>query len=412
VAVLISAGQVLLGRVGERVEDGAVLIEGGRIVAVGPRDEVAARTPADATAISFPDGTVLPGLIDCHVHLAFNGGADAVESLTTLDDADLLLGMAARARQLLDSGVTTARDLGDRGGLSVRLRDAIADGTVPGPRILAATAPLTVPGGHCWFLGGEVEGEQAIRDRVRRNADMGADVIKVMASGGHLTPDGPSMTDAQFDPDDLVAAVDEARRAGLPVAAHAHATEGIAAAVAAGVDTIEHCTWLTDSGFDTPPELVAEIIERKISVCPAMSRNWRGFARRFGPEIAEALIGRLRWLDEQGIRLVAGTDAGIPGAGFDGYVDGLGAFAHVGISNAKIIEIATANAAAAIGLAGTAGLVASGFDADLVVVDGDPVADLDALRDVRLVLSRGRPHIPAAATFRAAAPMRTAAAEV
>jgi imidazolonepropionase-like amidohydrolase len=402
VELLVSAGQVLAGQRGERIADGAVLVQEDKIVAVGRPDEVTTLATPDVTRVHFPNGTLLPGLIDAHVHLAFDAGPDPVAALTNDDDVAVLLGMAARARKLLDSGVTTVRDLGDRGGLAVRLRDSIADGMLPGPRILAATAPLTLPGGHCWFLGGEVEGEQAIRDMVQRNAENGADVIKVMATGGHLTPGGAAMWESQFTTEELRVVVEEARRFGLPVAAHAHGTPGITSAVEAGVDTIEHCTWLGGSLFDVPAAVVSQIISQGIHVSPAISRNWRGFPKRFGEEAATGLLNRLRWLDEQGVQLAAGTDAGVPGAVFDDFVGGLEAFQHVGIPNGRIIELATVNAAAAVGLAGSVGQLAVGLGADLLVVDGDPLSDLAALRQVRLVLSRGRPHVPAELAVRAA----------
>jgi len=122
----------------------------------------------------------------------------------------------------------------------------------------------------------------------------------VMVTGGHLTPDGPAMWESQFTLDELCVVVDEARRHGLPVAAHAHGTEGIADAVAASVDTIEHCTWLGAGIFDVRQDVVEQIIAKGIRVSPAISRNWRGFPTRFGAEFSEQLLARLRWLDEQG----------------------------------------------------------------------------------------------------------------
>lgn len=400
--LLITARQVLIGPRGGRIVDGAVLVQGSTITAIGRRAEVEPRATPNTSRAHLPDATVMPGLLDCHVHLAFNAGRDPVAALTDDDDATVLLGMAGRARQLVDAGVTTVRDLGDRGRLSVRLRDAIAAGVVPGPRILAATVPLTVPGGHCWFLGGEVDGEHAIREMVGRNAEAGADVIKVMVTGGHLTPGGAAIWESQFTTAQVRVAVEEAKRHGLPVAAHAHGTEGIAAAVDAGVDTIEHCTWIGNGQLAAPPELIARIVADGIAVCPAIGAHWRSYEKSFGHEVANALLDRLRWMEEQGVRLVAGTDAGIPGALFDDPVGGLQAFAHVGFSNDRIIELATVDAAQALGLADRTGRLAAGYDADLLVVDGDPLADLDALRRIRLVLARGRPHAPAAFATRIA----------
>jgi imidazolonepropionase-like amidohydrolase len=233
-----------------------------------------------------------------------------------------------------------------------------------------------------------------MRAAVRRNAEAGADVIKVMVTGGHLTPGGAGMWDSQFGTEELRLVVEEARRFGLPVAAHAHGTEGIASSVAAGVATIEHCTWLRDGGFDAPVELVAEIVDRGIHVCPAISRNWRGFGRRFGEDVAAELFARLHWMDEQGVRLVAGTDTGVPGAVFGDPVGGLEVFQHAGFRRERIVEMSTVAAAGALGLAGGVGRLAEGYRADVLVVAGDPLADLAALRDVRLVLAGGRPHVP------------------
>lgn len=390
--LLISAGRVLTGPGGECIDDGAVLVSGSTIAAVGTRNEVEEVAPEGVQRASFPQGTILPGLIDCHVHLAFDASPDPVGALREADDLSLLLGMAGRAQQLLAVGVTTARDLGDRGGLSLRLRDAIAAGVLHGPRILAATAPLTPPGGHCWFLGGEVSGQEAIRNQVRRNAEAGADVIKVMATGGGLTRGGPATWQSQFTTEELRLVVEEAHRAGLPVAAHAHGTDGIASAVAAGVNTVEHCTWMVDGGFETRGDVVADLIAKEIHVCPAASPNWRRFAERFGKDRAEELFGQVRWMAEQGVRLVAGTDAGVPGAVFDGFVNGLELYEHLGFPRDRILDMATVEAARALGIDADTGQLVAGYRADLLVVNGDPLRDLNALRALRLVLAGGRPY--------------------
>ncbi|MDT0469284.1 metal-dependent hydrolase family protein [Streptomyces gibsoniae] len=385
------------------MQDGAVLVAGDVIVAAGARKDVLARAEPGCRTLEFPDSTLMPGLIDCHVHLAFDAGPDPVTTVTESNDATLLLGMAGRARQLLDAGVTTARDLGDRGGLAVRLREAIAEGIVAGPRLLTATAPLTSRTGHCWFLGGEVEGEAEIREKVRRNAEEGADVIKVMATGGGLTRGGPAIWQTQFTAEELAAVVDEAHRLGLPVAAHAHGVQGIAAVIAAGVDTIEHCSWMTEDGTsDLREGLLAQIIAKEIPVCPANHPNWRSFADRVGPEKAAELFAPMRRMVESGVRLVAGTDAGIPRAVFGGLVSSLEFFEYLGVPRERIIDMATSEAAAALGLDGQAGRLAEGHRADVLVVDGDPLAGLDALRAVRLTVAGGRLHVPEQAVLRMA----------
>ncbi|MEU2145457.1 amidohydrolase family protein, partial [Streptomyces globisporus] len=225
--MLISGRRVLVDT-GTYLDDGAVLIEGDSIVAVGPRKEIEERTAADVPRSVF-DGTLLPGLIDAHVHLVFDGSPDPVSALQDSTDEALLADMRRRAEELLLSGVTTARDLGDRNGLALRLDSEIADRRTPGPRIVSAGTPLTTPGGHCHFLGGEVSGEAEIRALIRLNLERGAGVIKCMVTGGGLTRGGPASHESQFSAAELRLFVDEAHAAGVPVAAHAHGADGIAA---------------------------------------------------------------------------------------------------------------------------------------------------------------------------------------
>ncbi|MGH3549695.1 MAG: amidohydrolase family protein [Pseudonocardiaceae bacterium] len=389
---LLSACQVLIGPAGRRFDNGAVLVQGESIVAVGGHDEVRAAGGADLVELAFPAATIMPGLINAHVHLAFNVGPDRLEELLApIDEPRLALAMAGRAQQLLNCGVTTVRDLGDRGGLTVALRESIEAGDLAGPRILAATAPLTPPGGHCWFLGGEVAGCDQIRQQIRRNAAAGADVIKVMVSGGSMTPGGAEMWQPQFSTGELRIAVEEAHRLGLPLAAHAHGTSSIRVCVEAGVDTIEHCTWLTGPGvFEPDEQIVAGIVAAGIAVCTATSNNWRLFAKKYGAERAQQIIGRVRWMADRGVRLITGTDAGM--GPFGNFPAALRALEEWGFTREQILEMATVTTADALGLASTAGALHAGYSADLLVVDGDPLTDLTALQRLTMVMARGRPH--------------------
>ncbi|MEV0113242.1 amidohydrolase family protein [Streptomyces sp. NPDC050844] len=387
--MLITAARVITGASGEVIADGAVLIDGQTIVAVGPRADVEAQAPVGEPLLSFPDSTVMPGLIDSHVHLAFDAGPDPVATLQDRDDDGLLKDMEARAEQLLSIGVTTVRDLGDRNGLTLRLAEAIAGGTIAGPRIIAAATPVTPPGGHCWFLGGEVAGIDEIRSLVRRNVAAGAKVIKVMETGGGLTKGGAKSWESQFTAAELVALVDETHKAGLPVAAHAHGTEGIAAAVEAGVDTLEHCTWMTPEGFELREDVLAQIIDKDIHVCPAVSPHWQMLPKVFGPEKAAAMFDLVRQMADAGVRLIAGTDAGVQRSGFDGLTSSLAFYEHLGLTNDRIIEMATTEAARALRVADQTGRIAPGYSADLLVVDGDPLTDLSSLSAVKAVFTAG-----------------------
>lgn len=391
--MLITAAHVLAGADRHVIADGAVLVRDGALACVGPREEVQRHARPDEPRLAFPAGTLLPGLIDAHVHLCFDAGADPVATLRSQDDEAVFAGMKSRAEQLLRSGVTTARDLGDRGGLALRLADDIEKGTAVGPRIVSAATPVTPPGGHCWFLGGEVSGPEEIRRLVRRNAAAGAKVVKVMATGGGLTKGGAQSWETQFGEAELAALVDEAHRAGLPVAAHAHGVDGIAAAVEAGVDTIEHCTWMTADGFEVRQDVLDRIVEQGIHVCPTVSPNWRMLPKVFGAERAAAMFDAVRRMAESGARLIAGTDAGVPRAHFGGLSGGLTFYEHLGLPRDRVLALATTEAARALGLGGTTGQLTPGYSADVLVVDGDPLTDLGALTSVAAVVAAGR-HVP------------------
>jgi imidazolonepropionase-like amidohydrolase len=395
--LLITARWVLRGPRGQRLPHGSVLLRDGVVAAVGPAAAVAAAAGPATSRLVYPHGTVLPGFVDGHVHLSLDGGDDPVGTLLRSGPAALEAGPAERARLLLGTGVTTVRDLGDCGDAAVRLRDEIDAGQLPGPRILAASAPLTPPGGHCWFLGGEVSGDQEILAKVRRNAAAGADVIKVMASGGYITPGGAEMWESQFDERQLSLIVAEASRLGLPVAAHAHGTASIVAAANAGVRTVEHCLWLDEHDRTTRPEKhVRTLAERGVAACcTASGHDWRRKLELEGEAAARAFYGRIRWMHERGVPLLTGTDAGIQAAVFDDFVGTLELYEWLGFSAETIIELATAESARLLGLGDQTGKLKPGYRADLVVVDGDPLTDLSALRAVRLVVANGRSCSPA-----------------
>ncbi|MEU6482641.1 amidohydrolase family protein [Streptomyces sp. NPDC046887] len=388
--LLITADRVITGPAHRAIPQGAVLLDADRIAAVGPAAELDASVPAEVPRLRCPGATVLPGLIDCHVHLAFDAGPDPVRAVTEAAAPDLAAAMAERATRLLAAGITTVRDLGDRDALTIPLRDSLASGTVAGPRILAATAPLTSHGGHCHFLGGEVVSDDDIRGRIARNAAAGADLIKVMASGGALTPGGPRMWEPQFSPHQLRLIVRESARHGLPVAAHVHGTETIAQCVDAGVRTLEHCSWRTAEGVVHDPETTRRIVAEDVAVCRCVSGDWQLFLKQMGPERAQAMIDVIGEMRQAGVRFIAGTDAGVPGAHFGDYVGMLEFFASLGFSHPEILDMATTTPAHALGLTDT-GSLTPGLRADLLIVDGNPLTTLDALRHPRHVFTAGRP---------------------
>jgi len=365
------------------IPDPVVLVQGGTILGFSS----GTKAPADAALTELAGATLLPGLVDTHVHLAFDASADPVANLARRQDAEVVEAMTQAAQAALRGGVTTLRDLGDRSYLSLGLR-----GQAGLPTIVAAGPPITSPGGHCHYLGGAAAPTvEDVRAAVREHAARGVDVIKVMASGGNLTP-GSRQDLPQFPPEVLRAAVDEAHRLGLPVTAHAHAVGAIADAVAAGVDGLEHVTFWTEDGVDAPEHLIRLIAGRRIAVGATV-----GMGPVPGPAPPPAVAARMpgiiantRRLYEAGAFMVAGTDAGIaPVKPHDVVRHAPAALGQLGYGQAEALRTITAVAAAVCGLGHRKGRIAPGFDADILAVDGDPISDPDALHRIRAVYARG-----------------------
>ncbi len=401
----IRAGAAVID--GELVTDRAIRIVDGRVA------EITSGGRAPAEALTASGATLIPGFIDAHAHLSF-GYADDHETVRSIAEhssvADLQTQIRRHARECLAGGVTTVRDCGDRDLVSLAVRDEIRRGEIPGPAMLAAGPPVTTPGGHLNWCGGALSADADIAAAVDRLADAGADLVKVLASGGGMTAESDPHH-PQFTRERLESLVGRARERRLPVAAHAHSTDAIALSVAAGVSTIEHCSWKgADGTTDLRLDLVDQIAAQGIAVVLTMA----GIQRVLLPgdhdpaHVQSAressatgdLVGDFAWariMRERGCELLIASDAGVRFTPFAGFIDSVRCgMVALDLSAVEAVALATAAPARALGISGQAGTIAEGRIADLVLLDGVLTASARELPGIAAVWSRGH-RVPATA---------------
>jgi imidazolonepropionase-like amidohydrolase len=405
--VVLLADRVWDGVAARPIERGFVRVMDGLLDAVGTADGLG----SDVDARDLGDVTLMPGLINAHVHITFCASPTLLADYFRERDAGfetLMRRAADNLRRAVSVGCTTVRDLGTLNPVVFAAREAVRDGTLVGPDIVAAGEGITSDGGHCYFFGIEAEGIDAVRAAVRRQHAAGADCIKVFATGGNLTP-GTDPFSPQYTLDELRAVVDEAKSVDLPVASHAHATEGIRRSVAAHVDTIEHCMFETRDGLDFDERLAAEMAEKGIAAVP--THGVSNIAMLADPDLIDALplerqlvvrrilaklprvFGNFARMRELGVRVIAGTDAGIPNRHFDSFAADLAVLANEGPGVAMgaraTLMAATSECADALGLTDR-GTLEVGKRADLIAVAGDPLHRIEDVCATRFVMSGGR----------------------
>jgi imidazolonepropionase-like amidohydrolase len=400
--LLLRAGHVLDVERGVTLHDQAIRIEDGRIAAMTPwRDDAA----SGAEVVDWSAYTVLPGLMDMHSHLVGDIQSSNIAAPLLSSAAQDALAGAANARATLEAGFTTVRDVGCyRAFTDVALRDAIASGQVPGPRIFVAGAYLTVTHG-----GGEVTGFAPdvvvpaemrrgvadsipeIRQRVRELLGGGADFIKIIATGAVLTA-GTNPNASEYSEEEIRAAVEEAANAGTFVAAHAHGVEGIKRAVRAGVRSIEHASYLDDEGIALMVEhgtwLVADIYNGDYIAEIGRRDGWPAEILRKNAETTGAQRAAFTKAVRAGVHIAYGTDSGVYPHGHN--ANQFHYMVRHGMTPLQAIRSATIDSARLLDREREFGNVAVGLSADLIAVAGDPLRDIELLRDVRGVIMRGR----------------------
>jgi imidazolonepropionase-like amidohydrolase len=382
----------------------SVVVDDDKIIGVFPGDPPEDLAQPAARVLDCRGSTLMPGLIDCHVHLNFPGNGTPLEQFIGEPDDVLTAGAAFAAQTALHAGITTVRDTGSKGATVSGLRRALDLHLGHGPRLLLCGQPITITGGHTWPLGGEADGEDGVRRKVREMAKLGADWIKVMGTGG-----GTANTMSwlpSFRPQELAAIVDEAHRLARKVTVHCLSGTAISDAIDAGADQIEHASFFVDGQGrqEYDPAVAAKMAESGIAVTATLAvRAYavRGTGAGESPRqhadharwtmMSKAQIEQFGQLYAAGVQFVAGSDAGWMYTPFDAVVEEIALMHQAGMPAMEAIVAATSRPAAVLGIGGDVGMIREGYAADLIAVAGNPLEDLRALRDIQMVMQRGEP---------------------
>lgn len=396
--LLLKADRLIDGTGADPVPNAAVLIEDGRIAQIAAADAVPLAPDDAVDVIEVSGGSIMPGFIEMHSHIHCSAELDAYTHITTESDEVFLMRAVGAVRAALASGVTTMRDLGARNQVAFPIKQAIDDGIIPGPRLIVAGTPITTTGGHCNSFGTEADTTADVVRAVRQQFKLGAGYIKIMATGGGFTP-GTNVRAPQYSAETLKAAVQDAERLGLRVAAHCHASAGVRNCVEAGVHNLIHCSWLAEDPqqmYDYDPADADMIAEKGIWVDPTLALNRLNRLR--GKQTGGSAMSDpqrrfeiLRDMWDRGVKFVTGMDSGMTNARF-------GDFAYIPqvmveemwITPMEAIICATQTSAECLGIAHETGTLEAGKSADVVIVEGDPSADITALHNVDTIVAQGR----------------------
>ena len=397
--VAVRAGHLVDPDAGKVLTDQIILVQGGKFQAIGHDLAI----PPNAKIIDLSKMTVLPGLIDCHTHVADSGDSEPINVLQK-SAAESVLAAIPNARKMLDSGFTTVRDVGVYRALNdVALRDAIAKGYVVGPRMYVAGAYITITGGAGAMTGmapdvqlpwdlhyGEANSPWEVRQKIRLLAHNGVDVIKLLSTGAVLTH-GSNPKSIEFTPEELQAAVDEASHFGLKVASHAHAAEGIKNAIRAGVASIEHATLIDDEGIALAKQH-GTYLDMDIYDEECIQENGKNGTEPKDFLEHDAQLGRIQRENfgkavKAGVKMSFGTDAGVCPYGTGGKQFAF--MVKYGMTPMQAIQAATTNAADLLGHSDVVGSIKPGKYADMIAISGDPLQNIGLLENVQFVMKEG-----------------------
>ena len=404
---LITADRVIDSTGGPPIDKGAVLIRGSRIVAVGSAAEVRAPDGAPVDVHAYPGGTALPGMVDCHTHHNGFGDGRAGDDLSLLDDELLTLQSARNARASLYSGVTTIRENGPKNVTMFRLRDSINAGLTVGPRMVLCGRPVAIIGGHMGYFGGEVTGATETRALTRQLIKEGADYIKITATGGSTRTSFPLRP--AFDLDELQAVTHEAHKFGKLTATHCLSSQGIANSLEADVDMIIHCSFQeADGAHNFREDIVERIGEQGTYVNPTIhvgrARSWdlagkrdtTGLSPTEKAQLDDTLRGmevksdHVRRMIDRGVKVITGSDSSWGDYKLGNTVYEVELLVDAGYTPMQGVLSVTSWAADALGMGDRVGTLEPGKEADVLVVDGDPSADVNDLWNVSDVFFAGQ----------------------
>ena len=386
----------------------AVIVDGDRIATVTPKNTLPSDIAETAEVYELGDVSLLPGLVDAHCHMHCSATAEAQRLAMTEDVPRLTMRAVTAMRKALLAGTTTIRDVGSPNEVAFPVREAVRSGAIPGPRMLVAGTPITITAGHCWFFGTEADTKEEVVTAVRRQVRLGADLIKVMATGGMFTPTANPRR-PQYSADTLAAAVSEAERVGLPIVAHTLAADGVQNCVEAGIHTLIHARWFDrdpNAGDDYRPDVVKRMADQGQWVDPTIGLRLLGeVARRRrglgGAPVCRAVAAKrpvdahielLARMDAAGVRFMSGLDMGMTHAHHDMTAANAWAFVELlGWSTWRAIHTVTAGTADGVRVGDTVGRIKRGMVADLAAFEGDPAEDIRRLDIASTVVQAGRP---------------------